>query len=224
MAVISEALRDPDLALELTLRYRGYELIAGLDEAGRGAWAGPVVAAAVILPLDRPGLARELTGLRDSKLLSVEQREAWAERIRALSRALSVGAASPEEIDAHGIVPATRMAMMRALEGLSHPPEHLLVDHLKLTEVHTRQIALTKGDRRALSIAAASVVAKVQRDARMVAADRHHPDYGFCRHKGYGTQEHRSALAQLGPSPLHRRSFAPVAARRANGLGPDARS
>ncbi|RMF26539.1 MAG: ribonuclease HII [Chloroflexi bacterium] len=202
----------PDLQEERTLWEAGYRYVAGLDEAGRGAWAGPVYAAAVILPPDRPDLERALDGVTDSKALTPEAREALLPRIRRVALSVGVGWAGPEEIDALGIVAATRLAMARALEGLRPAPNALLLDYLTLPEVPLPQRSLPKADARSLSVAAASIVAKVSRDRRMVALDARYPGYGFARHKGYGTRQHREALARLGVSPIHRRRWKPIQA------------
>lgn len=199
----------PDLAFE-TPYWQANLLPAGLDEAGRGAWAGPVAAAAVILPPEA-AILQALCGVRDSKLMTARQRYAWRSQIIAAALAWGVGFAAPEEIDALGIVPATRLAMQRALEQLDFPPQALLVDALKLPAIPLPQQALIKGDRRCLSIAAASVLAKTARDDLMTGLDVIYPGYGFARHKGYGTKVHRAALAALGVSAVHRRSYAPVA-------------
>jgi len=185
--------------------------IAGLDEAGRGAWAGPVVAAAVVLPLDRRDLTRALNGVRDSKLVPESEREALAERIRSVAVGIGIGATSAREVDQAGLLPATRLAMRRALLGLGLPTDYLLLDYLLLPEVRVHQTALPHGDARVLSIAAASIIAKVSRDALMRHIDGLFPGYGFDRNKGYGTPLHRRALHRLGPSPVHRRSYRPVA-------------
>jgi ribonuclease HII len=203
------AMQRPDLRQERRLWAAGCLRVAGLDEAGRGAWAGPVAAAAVILPPSR-GLARLLKGVRDSKQMTPLQREMWAERIVALAAAHGVGLVGPEEIDRIGILPATRLAMRRAVEGLSPSPDHLLIDHLRLPDLGLPQTPLTHGDALVLSIAAASVLAKVHRDQVMTALDAQFPGYAFAQHKGYGTQGHQDALARLGPSPIHRRSYAPI--------------
>jgi ribonuclease HII len=195
----------PTLSFEDQFWQGGLTRVAGIDEAGRGALAGPVCAAAVILPPD-PGIARTLTGVRDSKLMAPPEREAWAPRIREAALAWGVGFASAEEIDALGIVPATKRAATRALETLS--PDALLTDFLVFPEIDLPQTALVKGDRLSLSVSAASVLAKTARDALMRELDGQYPGFGFARHKGYGTQFHRLALARLGPSPVHRRSFA----------------
>ena len=202
----------PGLEFELPLWESGRLLVAGLDEAGRGAWAGPVSAGVVILPAD-PEIGQHLSGVRDSKQMTPRQREYWAEEIKALAAAWQVGFSSQEEIDALGIVPATRLAMRRALSGLNLVPQHLLIDALLLREVELPQTALIKGDSRSLSIAAASVLAKVARDAQMVEFENPYPGYGFSRHKGYGTGLHRTSLESLGPCALHRRSFRPIRER-----------
>jgi len=215
----------PTLTLERRLLAQGFLYIAGLDEAGRGAWAGPVVAAAVILPLGRktspsslaspPGQAVEATlpeklkGIRDSKLLSPRRREELFNAIQEKARAVGVGVVGPGEIDAQGIVPATRQAMRLALSGLKVAPHHLLIDHLPLPEVKVPQQAIAHGDTLCLSIAAASIIAKVHRDRLMVELDAKFPGYGFAQNKGYGTPAHQRALSQLGPSPIHRLSWAP---------------
>lgn len=201
----------PDLAFERQLLDMGLRLIAGIDEAGRGAWAGPVVAAAVILPLDCPDLARILDGVDDSKRLSASQREAALECIRAVALAVGVGGAGPAEVDRDGLIPATRAAMIRAIATLQLQPEALLLDHISLLEVELPQASLVKGDARSLSIAAASIVAKVHRDRAMAALDAQVPGYNFARHKGYGTEAHRAALGRLGVSEAHRRSYRPIA-------------
>jgi ribonuclease HII len=201
----------PDLDVEHELIGDDCSLIAGLDEAGRGAWAGPVVAGAVILPLDRHDLAEALVGVRDSKQMTPTQREFWALTIRQIALAVGLGVASSQEVDQLGLIAATREAMARAIIDLGKQPEHLLIDHLPLPEIPLPQTVLTRGDARSLSIAAASVIAKIARDHMMVDLDEHHPGYGFARHKGYGTAQHRAALAHLGPCPSHRFSYAPVA-------------
>jgi ribonuclease HII len=204
----------PGLALEHRLLSRGYGLIAGIDEAGRGAWAGPVVAAAVILPLDRADLLTVLKGVNDSKKLTARQREQAGPQIEALAVAAGVGMTSAADIDRLGIVPATRLAMQRAVAKLAPPPQALLIDAVDLTAlVPLPQHALFYGDAISLSIAAASILAKLSRDHLMTALDAQYPDYGFARHKGYGTAVHQAALARLGASEIHRRSFAPVKAR-----------
>jgi ribonuclease HII len=184
-----------------------HETIAGVDEAGRGPLAGPVVAAAVILD-PREAIA----GLRDSKQLTAAARERLAGIIRQRALAWSVGRAEPEDIDRMNILQATLLAMERAVAGLSTVPSHVLVDGSHCPNVACRVEAVIGGDRRYACISAASILAKVTRDAEMVALDGRYPQYGFIRHKGYPTAEHRRALRNYGPCPLHRRSFAPVRA------------
>jgi len=202
----------PNLSFERQLLENDSACIAGLDEAGRGAWAGPVVAAAVVLPLKRNDLAQLLSGVRDSKKMTAAQRETWFESIRDVSLSVGVGRTSSSELDGMGVIAATHLAMKRALSDLDLLPDHLLIDYLTLPSVHIPQTALAYGDSRSLSIAAASVIAKVTRDQTMIAMDDSCPGYSFASHKGYGTQGHRLALSALGPCPQHRRSFSPVAA------------
>jgi ribonuclease HII len=179
-----------------------------MDEAGRGALAGPVAVGAVILPDDKPLLSRTLTGLRDSKQLTPAGRESLAPRIQEAARTWAVGFASAEEIDSHGIVCATRLAALRALNGLSISPQYLLTDfRLELPQLEIPQTALVKGDALCLSIAAASVLAKTARDQLMRELDLDYAGYGLGKHKGYGTRAHRFAMQRLGASPIHRRSF-----------------
>lgn len=201
----------PDLHFEAALWQKNISLIAGLDEAGRGAWCGPVAAAAVILPPDE-SLLNTLKGVRDSKLMSAKQRETWADVIRRTAVAWRVGMADHEEIDRLGIVPATRLAMQRAIQGLHPQPRHLLIDAVRLPAVPIPQQSMIKGDQRSLSIAAASILAKTARDALLVELADTWPQYGFERHKGYGTRLHQRKLAEYGPCPLHRQSFAPIKA------------
>ncbi len=185
--------------------------IAGVDEAGRGALAGPVFAAAVVLPLDDTSLPEALSEVRDSKLLSPAARERLFPLIRERALAVGVGHASAEIIDREGILPATRLAMAEALGALSLRAGAVLVDGpLRLGPATLPQRAIVHGDRYSLSIAAASILAKVSRDRYMSALSELFPDYGFSRHKGYGTAEHRQALGRLGPCPEHRLSFAPL--------------
>ena len=201
------------LLLERRWLRRGYQLVAGVDEVGRGAWAGPVVAAAVILPLQAPGLRRALAGVTDSKLLSPRRREALFDVIRSLAVTVGVGGASAAEVDAAGLVPATRTAMQRAIAMLNPQPEALLIDAVDLLPaVPLPQQSLFYGDSLSLSIAAASIVAKVYRDRWMVGLDARFPGYGFAAHKGYGTRGHCAALERLGVSDMHRRSYAPIQA------------
>jgi len=195
----------PDLRFEQALWQAGVRRVAGIDEAGRGALAGPVAAAAVILPPDLP--AGALEGVRDSKQMTPKQREYWAEQVRVHALAWAVGYALPQEIDEKGILAAVYRAVRRALTCLRPSPEYLLLDYLRLPGCELPQTALIKGDQRALSIAAASVLAKTHRDALMRWWDARYPGYDFARHKGYGTAAHRQAIAALGLSPLHRHTF-----------------
>lgn len=200
----------PNLHKEIALREQGFCFVAGLDEAGRGAWAGPVVAAAVILPLDRPDLATVLAGLDDSKKLTPGERDQYFELIHRVALAVSVGLASPALVDEVNVLEATRRAMQQALTGLSQPPDYLLLDHVRLSAVNLPQDAFPKADQISLTVAAASVIAKVTRDRLMVQYSQEYPSYAFERHKGYGTAIHRTALAEHGPCPLHRMSFEPI--------------
>lgn len=206
----------PSLDYETHLWSQGYRYVAGLDEAGRGAWAGPVVAAAVVLPPDEPDLWRRLAGVRDSKVLTPARREVLLEVIQQHALALGVGAVAPAEIDTLGIVPATHKAMTLALERLSLPADYLLIDHVLLPGVPLPQHSLSKGDSHVLSIAAASILAKVSRDRVMVKLEAKFQGYGFAQHKGYGTAQHRAALEVLGPCPVHRLSFAPLRQLKGN--------
>jgi ribonuclease HII len=199
----------PDLSFEKNLWRSGVQHVAGMDEAGRGALAGPVAAAALILPVDR-SVSKTLHGVRDSKELTPSARAAWAQCLRQVGLAWGVGFASQQEIDALGILPATRLAAQRALNGLAISPQHLLLDYLFLPDCPLPQTALIKGDARSLSIAGASILAKTARDALLSELDRVHPGYGFASHKGYGTPGHLRALADLGPCQIHRLTFAPL--------------
>ena len=181
---------------------QGFQRIAGLDEAGRGPLAGPVVAAAVILPRDAV-----FPGLRDSKKLSALRRERFFEEIGRRAVAIGIGMVEPEVIDRINILQATILAMRRALEGLAVTPDYLLIDALTLPGFQIPQKALIRGDDLSQTIAAASVMAKVTRDRRMLEYDRLYPEYHFGAHKGYGTAEHLQALERFGPSPIHRRTF-----------------
>ena len=199
---------DPDMSFESKFWESGLLHVAGLDEAGRGALAGPVAVGAVILPSNKTLLARTLAGVRDSKLMTPLERETLAPRIKEIALTWSVAFASAEEIDALGIVPATRLAGLRALHGLSISPQYLLTDfRLELPQLDISQTALVKGDTLCLSIAAASVLAKTARDQLMCELDMYYQGYGLRKHKGYGTQAHRSAMERLGISPIHRKTF-----------------
>ncbi len=182
-------------------------LVCGVDEAGRGPLAGSVVAAAVILDPDRP-----IVGLADSKKLSAKIRERLAEEIRTHALAWAIGEASPEEIDQVNILQATFLAMRRAIEGLALLPAHALIDGNRVPQgLICSAEAIVKGDAKEPAISAASILAKTHRDAQLLELDRAFPQYGFARHMGYPTAAHLQALCQHGPSPVHRRSFGPVA-------------
>jgi ribonuclease HII len=201
----------PTVVEELDLRSAGHHVIAGVDEAGRGCWAGPVVAAAVVLPdtiLEDPA---RLAGVDDSKLLTARQRDQLFERIVEAADGWGVGVVPAHIVDTHGILPATCLAMQIALLRLPRPPDALLIDAVRLYGWPCPQRPLIKGDARCLSIAAASIIAKVTRDRLMVGVDRHLPSYGFAQHKGYGTAAHYQALRRHGPSSQHRRTFRPLA-------------
>ncbi len=201
----------PSLAFERRLAASSQGPIAGLDEVGRGALAGPLVAAAVILPIERKGLRRTLDGVRDSKQLTDSQRRVWADQVRKVSLDYGLGLATAAEVDAIGPVAATLLAMERALSVLSLRLGHLLLDHVALPNVPVAQTSITHGDAIVLSIASASILAKVWRDDLMLIYDQTYPGYGFAHNKGYGTTEHIDALSRLGPSPLHRLTFHPAA-------------
>lgn len=201
----------PNLQFENELWKNGIRRVAGVDEAGRGALAGPVAAGAVILPCGDADLMDRLAGVRDSKEMTAEARQHWAVVIKETAVSLGVGFSSAQEVDRLGIVPATRLAIQRAIDALKEQAEHLLVDYLKLPDIEISQTALVRGDARSLSIAAASILAKTTRDAWMVALNEQFPGYGWVRNKGYGTLVHRQAIAELGPCQEHRRSFAPIA-------------
>lgn len=200
-------------APEQALRYRGAHSIAGVDEVGRGALFGAVVAAAVILPAKLASLAK--AGLTDSKQLSAEDRERLDGRIRRIAIAISIASVDAETIDRVNIYQATRMAMLAAVAGLPIAPDHLLIDAMRIDHP-CPQTKLFYGDSLSLSIAAASVIAKVYRDQQMRELDLLHPQYGLASHKGYATPQHRRALREHGPCALHRRSFAPVRAADPN--------
>ena len=199
---------NPTTFFESQLWQSGFIHVAGLDEAGRGALAGPVAVGAVILPGDETLLSGILAGVRDSKQMTPLEREVLAPRIKEVAWTWSVAFASAEEIDLQGIVCATRLAALRALNDLSLSPQYLLTDfRLELPQLDISQTALVKGDALCLSIAAASVLAKTARDELMRELDVHYQGYGLGKHKGYGTQAHRSAMKRLGISPIHRKTF-----------------
>lgn len=198
----------PSFTEERTLEAQGYRYIAGIDEVGRGALAGPVVAAAVILPcqIDAPWLSL----VKDSKQLLPNRRELLFHHIHSIAVAIGVGSVPREEIDAWGIIKATQLAMKLAIDQLSPPAETLLIDYMYLPGVRLPQKGITHGDSLCFSIACASIIAKVTRDRVMIELDKVYPGYGLAQHKGYGTREHLAGLCRLGPSPIHRQSFKPV--------------
>lgn len=200
----------PDLAFESALWQSGFHFIVGIDEAGRGALAGPVAAGAVVLPVNNPDLQNRLQGVRDSKELKPTERAFWAVEIKAIALGWGVGFATCNEIDRIGIVPATHLAASRALSELKVQADHLLLDYLLLPDREIAQTSLIKGDARSLSIASASILAKTERDAVLVEMDAAFPGYCFASNKGYATQTHRTAIATLGPCEQHRRSFSPI--------------
>lgn len=209
----------PNLEYESAFWRDGYRYVAGLDEVGRGAWAGPVVAGAVIFPAvgvktarawARSRKFRPIKQVNDSKQLTPMLREELYDPIRSCAIGCATASASHEEIDALGIVRATRLAMLRALEALPIPPGALLIDAFVLPELEIPQEGIVHGDAISLSIAAASILAKVTRDRLMRELDVTLPGYNFARHKGYGTVEHSAALRKCGASPVHRRSYAPI--------------
>ncbi len=202
---------EPDGVFEQEARTRGYRRVAGVDESGRGPLAGPVVAAAVVLPR----LCR-LEGLRDCKLLTAQQREELYARLLSVAVDIGVGVVGADVIDAVNILEATRLAMAQAVGHLSPPPDFLLLDAVVLRGMAMEQRPVIKGDQLCLSVAAASIVAKIVRDRLMARAHARYPQYGFLAHKGYGTAQHLRQLRRHGPCELHRRSFEPVvvAARR----------
>jgi len=206
--MLKNNLRMPSFTEEKILEAQGYQYIAGIDEAGRGSLAGPVVAAAAILPchIDTPWLNQ----VKDSKQLSPARRESLFHHIQEAAISIGVGVAQHEVIDAEGIIKATRLAMKRAIGQLWPPPEFLLIDYMRLPEVPLPQKGITNGDSLCFSIACASIMAKVSRDHLMVELDRIYPNYGLAQHKGYGTEGHLACLRRLGPSPIHRQSFKPV--------------
>jgi len=206
-------MRYPNLSQERELWELGYKSVAGIDEAGRGAWAGPVVAGAVILPRTRAEASGSgslsIKGLRDSKLLSPEQRDGLYEEVVAKAD-WGVGLAENDEIDSLNILRATRLAMKRALAGLSRQPDFAILDAVRIGDLDCRQRAVIKGDQKVMSVAAASIIAKVTRDRLLTKLNEQYPDYGFDLHKGYGTKLHQEMLAKHGPSSIHRLSYKPL--------------
>lgn len=199
----------PNLEFEQSLWRAGIFQVGGVDEAGRGALAGPVAAGVVVLPM-RDDLPEALAGVRDSKLMTARARQEWAEVIPQVALAYGVGFAGPDEIDVLGIVPATHLAVRRALKSLPLDPQHLLLDGRLHPDVGIPETVLIKGDRRSLSIASAAILAKVARDEKMVELSERFPNYDFSHNKGYGTAAHCAAIEAYGPCPVHRYSFAPI--------------
>jgi ribonuclease HII len=197
----------PTFAEEQALVKRGCRLIAGIDEVGRGPLAGPVMAAAVILPLDMD--TEWLRLINDSKQLTAEKREELFPLICKSAIAFGIGEMSAQAIDEYGIVRATKMAMKKAIANLDTKPDALLIDFVRLTEVNLPQRCIPKGDCISLSIACASIIAKVTRDRLMVEFDKTYPGYGFAGHKGYATKEHLESIGRLGACPIHRMCFSP---------------
>lgn len=210
----------PTIEEELLLQASGYRRIAGVDEAGRGCWAGPVVAAAVVLSAEILAEPQRLDGVDDSKRLTARQRAALYSEIITQADGWGVGVIPAHIVDTHGILEATRLAMQVALLHLPMVPDALLIDAVQLHHWPCAQRSLIKGDARCLSIAAASVVAKVTRDRLMAELDGYYPQYGFAAHKGYGTAAHYGALRQHGPLPHHRHTFRPLAEFLQNGEWP----
>jgi len=196
-----------NLIYESQLLDQGYRLIAGLDEVGRGALAGPVVAAAIILPF--PFNPPWLELVKDSKELTPKRREILFQYIEEEALGIGIGLIPGEVIDQKGIVPATRLAMLQAIQNLPLSPQFLLIDALHIPSPLPQQ-PIIRGDKQCLSIACASIIAKVTRDKLMKEMEKAYPGYGFARNKGYATKEHLSALKLLGPSPIHRKSFKPI--------------
>jgi ribonuclease HII len=204
------ALKTASLMYEHQYLQSGCTRIMGFDEVGRGTWAGPVTAAGVCLPVERKDLTKFLVGVRDSKQMTPRQRAALVDKIKTVALAWGVGSASAAEIDDIGIVPATKLAMRRALDMANFQPDCLMLDSLVWPEVDIPQISLIKGDTLSLSIAAASIVAKVWRDEYMKTLDHDYPQYAFGVHKGYGTAKHQTALQLYGVCSQHRKTFAPI--------------
>jgi len=200
----------PDFRLEQELYGRGFRIIAGADEAGRGPLAGPIVVGAAVLPPYLDGPPEWLETVRDSKKLTPRRRERALAELHRHAIAIATGEATAREIDGLGLTRATHLALLRAVTGLRVQPDYLLLDFMRSLPREWPCRAVVDGDDLCYSIAAASIAAKVTRDRWMEAADRCYPGYGFARHKGYPTSAHMEALRQLGPCPIHRTSFAPV--------------
>jgi ribonuclease HII len=202
-------MKYPDLDMEKAAWADGFQCIAGIDEAGRGAWAGPVAAAAVVLPNDDPDLLKRLDGVCDSKMLDANQRERLFDPILQVAVSVGVGMMGPDVIVEQGIATATRLAMLQAIQSLSVEPDFLLIDYIKLPQAKIPQKSIRKGDQKSLSIAAASIIAKVSRDRLMVEMAERYPCYRFQQHKGYGTRYHRAAVDEHGIAPVHRHTWKP---------------
>lgn len=196
----------------------GYTYIAGIDEVGRGPLAGPVVAAAVVLPRDFC-----LPGVNDSKALSEKKRQSLAGQIKKSALSWAIGIISPACIDRDNILNATREAMRLAIKALRPLPDFLLIDAVKIPDIDINQLPIIKGDALSISIACASIIAKVERDEIMKAYDLLYPHYGLARHKGYATREHLLAIEEYGPCPIHRSSFEPIKSIRGGSYGPQLR-
>ena len=203
---ISTLPKYPDLKIEKRLWEKGFLNLGGIDEAGRGALAGDVAVAVVILP-NISDLTRILAGVRDSKQMTQRQREVFEPIIKDIAVAWGIAFSPPEEIDKIGILPATKLAAKRAVENLAISPDYLITDYLALPKIDLPQKKIIKGDMRSLTIASASVLAKTARDAKMRELDEEYPGYEFAQHKGYGTKKHRSAIQKLGKSIVHRQTF-----------------
>ncbi len=205
--------QQPSFKKEAALLTQGFSFVAGIDEAGRGAWAGPVVAAAVIFPTDMHSTVELLATVRDSKLLTARQRDSVFDVVCRTALGVGVGVSSSQMIDRTNIIIATRHAMRRAVERLSPQPHFLLIDAVRLPQVFIPHDVFFKAESVSLSVAAASVVAKVTRDRLMISLADVYPNFGFERHKGYGTKLHQHALAKFGPCKIHRFSYAPIKKR-----------
>ena len=210
MTMLKKDYREaPDLQIEKRLWNQGYDYVLGMDEAGRGAWAGSVTVGAVIYNADED-LGEKLFGVRDSKQMTARQRTLWAERIKDYSSSWSVGSATEKEIDSYGIVKAVQLAASRAIEALHIIAQYMIIDYFHLPSETIPQESFIKGDRKSITIASASILAKTKRDEMMISYGEMYTFYGFAKHKGYGTREHCLALKQYGISPIHRLSFLPM--------------
>lgn len=205
------AIKTPDMNIENSLYGKGFDLVAGIDEAGRGPLAGPVVAAAVILPKSKE--YHWYSDINDSKLLNASQREKLYEQINRDALAVGIGISSSVVIDELGIIKATRLAMRSAVLSLEVKPDSLIIDYVRLPEVLLHQQSFVKGDRKSRSIACASIIAKVARDRIMLSLDEMFPQYELRKNKGYGTKKHLECLEEFGPSVIHRHSFKPIKCR-----------